>query len=172
MRGMRTGPIFYGLLLAAGLITFVVHEGAHWAMAQGLGYEGFFSLNRAGARGTVTPEHRLLITAAGPAATLLQGAIAWALVQARGSRLAWAFLFQAAFMRLMATVISLWNPNDEARIGAELGLGTWTLPLLVTLGLFLLLALGSRRLRVGWATLGLSWLAASAGVTAIVFSGL
>lgn len=172
MQRLRTGPGFYGLLLLAGLMTFVLHEGAHWAAAEALGYDGYFSLNRAGARGAVTDRHRLLIAAAGPAATIVQGVLAWALVQARGSRIAWAFLFQAAFMRLMATVITFWNPNDEARVGAQLGLGTWTLPIVVTAGLFALLALGSRRLRLGPAALGLSWLIASAGVNAIVFSGL
>lgn len=172
MQRMRTGPGFYGLLLLAGLITFVLHEGAHWAAAELLGYEGHFGLNRAGARGTVADGDRLLITAAGPAMTIVQGLVAWGLVQARGSRIAWAFLFQAAFMRLMATAITLWNPNDEARVGVQLGLGTWVLPVMVTLGLFALLALASRRLRVRWSTVGLSWLVASAGVTAIVFSGL
>jgi hypothetical protein len=42
-------------------------------------------------------------------------------------------------MRLLATIISLLNPNDEARISQSLGFGTCTLPLLVTAFLFVLL---------------------------------
>lgn len=114
----------------------------------------------------------VLITAAGPAVTLLQGLVALALVWARRSAVAWAFLFWAAFMRLMATAISLWNPNDEARLSEHFGLGTWTLPVVVTLVLLGLLAVGSRRIGAGWNSLALSWLVASAAITVIVFSGL
>lgn len=172
MPRMRTGIGFYLLVFVAGFLTFVLHEGGHWLAAVLLGHDAHFSLNRAGARDAVEAGHMVLITAAGPAVTVLQGLAAFALVQARRSAAAWAFLFWAAFMRLMATVISLWNPNDEARLSKHFGLGTWTLPIIVTLVLLALLAIGSRRIGAGWKTLGLSWLVASAAITAIVFSGL
>ena len=172
MRRMRTGIGFYLLVFAAGFVTFALHEGGHWLAVQLLGYDGYFSLNRAGARDTVDGAHMVLITAAGPAVTILQGLLALALVQARRSAAAWVFLFWAAFMRLMATVISLWNPNDEARLSEHFGLGPWTLPAVVTLFLLGLLAIGSRWIGAGWRTLALSWLVASATITVIVFSGL
>ncbi len=172
MPRMRTGIGFYLLVFVAGFVTFTLHEGGHWAVAELLGHDGFFSLNRAGAREAPGADHMALITAAGPAVTILQGLIAFALVQARRSALAWIFLFWAAFMRLMATVISLWNPNDEARLSEHFGLGGWTLPIVVTVALLALFAVGSRRVRVRWTTLGLTWLVASAAISAIVFSGL
>ena len=172
MRRMRTGIGFYLLVFAAGFVTFALHEGGHWLAAQQLGYDAYFGLNRAGARDTISGTHMVLITAAGPAVTVLQGLLALALVWARRSAVAWIFLFWAAFMRLMATAISLWNPNDEARLSEHFGLGTWTLPAVVTLVLLGLLAVGSRRIAAGWKALGLSWLVASAAITAIVFSGL
>jgi len=97
-----------------------------------------------------------------------QALIALALVQMRASTAAWVFLFWPAFMRFMATVISLFNPNDEARISEWLGWGMWTLPVIVTAGLFVLLAIGSRRLRVSWKTLALSWVVASVSVSAVI----
>ncbi|HZW16236.1 MAG TPA: hypothetical protein VFF66_08280 [Brevundimonas sp.] len=172
MQRIRTGAGFYGLVFIAGFVTFALHEGGHWLAAELLGHDGYFSLNRAGARNAVGATDMLIITAAGPAVTVAQGLIALALVQARGSAAAWVFLFWAAFMRFMATVISLWNPNDEARLSQQFGLGTWTLPVAVTLGLFVLLAIGSRRLALGWKTLALSWVVASAAISAVVFSGL
>ena len=172
MRRMRTGIGFYLLVFAAGFVTFALHEGGHWLAAQLLGYDAYFGLNRAGARDTIGGTHMVLITAAGPAVTLLQGVLAFALVWAQRSTAAWVFLFWAAFMRLMATAISLWNPNDEARLSEHFGLGTWTLPAVVTLVLLGLLAAGSRRVGAGWKALGLSWLVASAAITVIVFSGL
>ena len=108
------------------------------------------------------------LAAAGELETLAEALIALALVQARSSAAAWVFLFWAAFMRFMATVISLFNPNDEARISEWLGWGPWALPLMVTAALFLLLAIGSRRLRVSWKTLALTWVAASVAVSAVV----
>ena len=168
MRGMRTGWGFYGLVFLAGFVTFAVHEGGHWLAALLLGHEAYFGLNSAGARGTVGTVDHMIISAAGPAVTVVQALVALWLVQARASAAAWVFLFQAAFMRFMATVISLFNPNDEARISEWLGWGMWTLPVLVTVALFGLLAVGSLRLKVGWKTLILTWGVASIAVSAVV----
>ena len=168
MRRIRTGAGFYGLVFVAGFITFALHEGGHWLAALLLGHEPFFGLNSAGTRDAVSAADHAVISAAGPAVTIVQALIALALVQARSSAAAWVFLFWAAFMRFMATVISLFNPNDEARISDWLGWGTWTLPVLVTVGLFALLAVGSLRLKVSWKTLALTWVVASVSVSAIV----
>ena len=165
---MRTGWGFYGLVFVAGFITFALHEGGHWLAAVLMGHEAFFSLNRAGARDVVDAADMMIISAAGPALTAVQALVALWLVQARASAAAWVFLFWAAFMRFMATVISLFNPNDEARISDWLGWGMWTLPVAVTAGLFVLLAIGSLRLRVSWVTLALTWVVASGAVSAIV----
>lgn len=168
MQRVRTGVGFYGLVFIAGFITFALHEGGHWLAAVLLGHEAYFALNSAGTRDAVSAADHVIISAAGPAVTIAQALIALALVQARGSAAAWIFLFWAAFMRFMATVISLSNPNDEARISEWLGWGMWTLPLIVTASLFLLLAIGSQRLSVSWKTLALTWVVASVAVSAVV----
>ena len=168
MQRMRTGAGFYGLVFIAGFITFALHEGGHWLAATLLGHEAYFGLNSAGARDAVSAADHAIISAAGPVVTVVQALIALTLVQARGSAAAWVFLFWAAFMRFMATVISLFNPNDEARISEWLGWGLWTLPVIVTAGLFALLAVGVQRLNVSWKTLALSWVVASVAVSAVV----
>ena len=168
MQRMRTGRGFYGLVFIAGFVTFVLHEGGHWLAALLLGHEAYFGLNSAGARGAVSTVDHIIISAVGPAVTVVQALVALWLVQARASAAGWVFLFWAAFMRFMATVISLFNPNDEARISDWRGWGTWTLPVLVTVGLFALLAVGSLRLKVSWKTLALTWLVASVAVSAVV----
>ncbi len=168
MQRMRTGASFYGLVFIAGFITFALHEGGHWLAAVLLGHEAYFGLNSAGARDAVSAADHAIISAAGPTVTVVQALIALALVQARGSGAAWVFLFWAAFMRFMATVISLFNPNDEARISEWLGWGMWTLPVIVTAALFLLLAIGARRLSLSWKTLALTWLVASVAVSAVI----
>jgi hypothetical protein len=168
MQRMRTGAGFYGLVFVAGVITFALHEGGHWLAAVLLGHDAHYGLNSAGAVGAVSAADHALISAAGPALTVLQALIALWLVQTRASAAAWIFLFWAAFMRLLATVVSLFHANDEARISAWLGWGAWTLPVIVTAGLLVLLAVGSRRLRVSWKTLALSWVVASVAVSAVI----
>ncbi len=173
MQRMRTGggfsgAGFYGLVFIAGFITFALHEGGHWLAAVLLGHEAYFGLNSAGARDAVSTVDHMIISAVGPGVTVIQALIALWLVRARASAAAWIFLFWAAFMRFMATVISLFNPNDEARISEWLGWGPWTLPAIVTVALFALLAIGSVRLRVGWKTLALTWVVASVAVSAVV----
>ncbi len=168
MRRVRTGWSFYGLVFVAGFVTFALHEGGHWLAAVLLGHDAWFGLNSAGARGAVGTVDQMIISAAGPAVTVVQALAALWLVQARGSAGAWVFLFQAAFMRLMASLMTLFHANDEARISEWLGWGLWTLPVIVTVALFALLAVGTVRLRVGWTTLGLTWLVASVAVSAVV----
>jgi len=168
MQRMRTGPGFYALVFVAGFVTFAVHEGGHWLAALLLGHEAFYGLNSAGARGAVGTVDQMIISAAGPAVTVVQALVALWLVQARASAAAWVFLFWAAFMRFMASVMTLFHANDEARISDWLGWGLWTLPVLVTVALVGLLVLGTLRLRVGWKTLALTWLVASVAVSAVV----
>jgi hypothetical protein len=168
MQRMRTGAGFYGLVFIAGFITFALHECGHWLAAVLLGHDAYFGLNSAGARGAVSAVDQTIISAAGPLVTIIQALVALWLVQTRASAAAWVFLFQAAFIRFMATVISLFNPNDEARISEWLGWGMWTLPAIVTVSLFGLLAIGSRRLGLSWKTLALTWVVASVAVTAVV----
>lgn len=168
MQRMRTGAGFYGLVFAAGFVTFALHEGGHWLAAVVLGHEAYFGLNSAGPRGAVSAADHAIISAVGPLVTIVQALVALWLVRARASAAAWVFLFWAAFMRAMAMAISLFHPNDEARISEWLGWGPWALPLMVTAALFVLLAIGSRRLRVSWKTLALTWVAASVAVSAVV----
>lgn len=168
MQRMRTGAGFYALVFVAGFVTFAVHEGGHWLAALLLGHEAFYGLNSAGARGAVGTVDQMIISAAGPAVTVAQGLIALWLVQARASAAAWAFLFWAAFMRFMASVMTLFHANDEARISDWLGWGLWTLPAIVTVALIGLLAIGTVRLKVGWKTLALTWLVASVAVSAVI----
>lgn len=147
------GWAFHIWLFLAVVFTFAVHEAGHWAMGQALGYDAYYGLNSAGVRGDgVDPIHRLLIIAGGPAVTLIQALTALSLVIARSSPIAYAFLYAAAFMRFLATVITVINPNDEARLSLAMGWGSWTLPVITVLVLTALVGIGSRRLGVSWKT--------------------
>ena len=162
---------YYAMLAFAVVGGFVAHEAAHWAAGEALGHDMTMSLNRAAAApgAEITACEARLIDATGPAFTIATALIAAAFVFTRNAALAYPFIFAAFLMRLTATAVSLLNPNDEMRISAALGLGDWTLPLAVTLGLLALTIAACRRLGIGWRTNVLSYVIANTLITAIVF---
>ena len=164
----RIGGGFFVLLFVAGFATFIAHEAAHWLAGVALGHEMVMTLNGTAPTHAITATDHMWISAAGPAFTVLQALVAFALVRARDSIAAYAFLYFAAFMRFMATVISLFNANDEARVSSALGLGQWTLPILITVALAVLTWVGSRHLRLSWKTNLLAYLVCTVAVSAII----
>jgi hypothetical protein len=168
----RMNPTGWRLPVAlAGVLvlTFVVHEAAHWAMGVALGHEMVVGLNGAGTRaGGASARDAFLISAAGPFVTIVQALAAFQWLRSRASTLAYAMLFAACFMRFAAAVVSVAHPNDEARLSLALDLGTWTVPALVVGGLFALTWAGSRRLGIGWRMNVALYLAASVAVAALV----
>ena len=160
---------FYAVLIAAGLVTYLIHEGAHWIVGRWVGLEVDFSLNAVTPTSPATATQHLLMSAAGPLITIVQALIAFVIVRRCASGSAFAFLLWAAFMRVVASGISTVLPNDEARVGVALGLGYWTLPLLVSLALGALAWTASRTFDVRRRDYGLVYLVLSVVTAAIVF---
>ena len=165
---MKLNTRFYLWLLLAFLISNLIHEGAHWLMGAALGFEMRFGLNAVTYLSAAQDWQRALADGAGPLVTIVQGIVAYVVVMRNGSIKAFAFLYAAAFMRLVAGLVSVMHPNDEARLSIYFGLGKWTLPVLVAAGLILLAYKGSKRLGLSWKDQVLCYLVASLAVSAIV----
>jgi hypothetical protein len=145
---MRTGLDLVWILVAV-FFTFAVHEVAHGLMGAALGYDmevrinGAEPVNPAG----MTPVARDVITAAGPAITLVQGFAAAYLASITG----WAAAFQVAaaalMMRVLAAGASLRMANDEARLGLSWDLGYWTVHVAVIGALALCMLWAARAAR-------------------------
>jgi hypothetical protein len=165
---MKLKAPFYLWFVAAFLVSYLIHESAHWLMAMALGIDAAFHLNAVRYLSPTAPWQRALIDGAGPAVTIAQAILAYVLVVRSASAKAFAFVYVAAFMRFAAAVVSLLNPNDEARISMMLGLGKWTLPVLVAAGLILLAAKASKRLQLTWKDQALCYVVASLAVSMIV----
>lgn len=160
------------LFVIAALLTFVIHEGAHWAMGEWLGYDMILRVNSVDlARGDYASEvHRYAVTSAGPAVTLLQGAIAFALIRGASLAAAFPFLLSALLMRVLAAGVSVVNPNDEMRLSLWLGLGPWTVFAAVIGVLLVMTLVAGWLLRPSWRLVAggaLCWLA----VTAVIVLG-
>ena len=159
---------FYALLFLIGIGSFAVHEFAHWITGVALGYDMVATPNHVWSTTPMTARDQMLVSASGPAITIVQGILGCLLVRSRRSLFGFALLYMAFFMRLLAAGVSLFNPNDEARISQALGLGTWMLPLVVVAGLFVLVVSASRTLRVRFRDQFFCYLVASIVVTLIV----
>lgn len=159
---------FYALLFLVGITSFVVHEFAHWLMGALLGYEMVATLNSVTPIGSVPPRDLALIAGAGPLLTVGQGLLGFWLVGKSRSHLGFALLYIAFFMRLVAAGVSVFNPNDEAKLSQLLGLGTWTIPVLVVGGLLALVVVAGRRLQLTFRDQLLCYVVASVAVTLVV----
>lgn len=160
-------PFFLWLVLVF-LITNLLHEAGHWLMGAALGMDLKFGLNGVRYLSATAPWQRALADAAGPLVTIVQAIVAYMVVRRSASLKAFAFLYAAAFMRMVAGLVSVMHPNDEARLSMYFGLGKWTLPVLVAVALIALAIQGSRRLKMTWKDHLLCYLVASLAVSAIV----
>ncbi len=161
-------PVFAFVTLA----TFVLHEGAHWAIGEALGYDMWVRVNSAGlvTGDYVNDWHRSLVSIAGPVVTIAQGVIGYILVWVRRSYAAFIVLFTALMMRVLASVVSLNNLNDEARVSEAMGMNMWVLPGVVVGSLLLLTIFAGVKLRLGWRSWIFCWIAASLCLMGVVLS--
>jgi len=159
---------FFPWLILVFFITNLVHEGCHWLMGAALGFEMRFGLNTVSYLSPSEPWQRALADIAGPIVTIAQGVIAYIVVMRGASHKVFAFLYAAFFMRLVAGLVSFMHPNDEARVSMFLGIGKWTLPVLVAAGLLVLVVRASRRLKLNWKDQLACYAVASLTVSVIV----
>jgi hypothetical protein len=119
----------------AVLFTFIFHELAHWITGEGLGYSMGMSLNSAyPVSGKMAdPFHEHIVSAAGPAFTILQALLCYILLLKGRSLYLYPFLFIPLYIRFLAGIMNLFMLNDEGRISAALGIGTYTLSILACL---------------------------------------
>ena len=138
----------YAVTVAVAVFfTFAIHEGAHWLAGELLGNDMKMTLNSAypSSGAYLEPWHWNWISAAGPLITLLQAIAVFLLMRTRSAAALYPFLLTPAVMRVMAMCMNVIKPQDEGRISQSLGIGTFTLPLVVCAALAYLTILASRR---------------------------
>lgn len=125
----------------AVLLSWILHEFAHWTMGEYLGYTMGMTLNSSyPVNGSFLKDsHYQMVSAAGPVFTLLEAILMYVLMVQRTRLLLYPFLFTCFYMRFFAMLISFRKPNDEARISIAMGFGKFTLPLIMATVLFLII---------------------------------
>ncbi len=156
----------------AVVLSFFLHELAHYGAGILLGYDMGMTLNSAFLlEGEYIQEwHHHFVSAAGPILTILLAFVFFYIIRKTNNKLWYPFLFLAFYSRLLAMTVSIFNPNDEARISAWLGLGYWMLPLVVCFTLFVLLIKTSKEQKYSLKFNLINYLLASVFVAGIVFS--
>ena len=125
----------------AVLLSWTLHELAHWITGEYLGYRMVITLNSGyPLSGQYSKDlHYQIISAAGPIFTLCEALLIFILMKQRKRILLYPFLFTCFYMRLFASIISFSHLNDEARISTAIGIGKFTLPIIMTSILFALM---------------------------------
>lgn len=135
------------------LFTWFIHEFTHWLTSELLGYEAIMRLNGVGPKHGVIPteNHQAIISISAPIVTILQGVLFYFILKSNGwNKYLYPFLFTAFYMRFMAGIMNFLNPNDEARFGEYLGIGTHTLSFIISIFLFTLVYLISKKYKLNW----------------------
>lgn len=164
---------YIGICLLAVLISFVLHEGAHFLMGKALGYDMWMDLNSAGivGEGTFNKDwEKHLVSAAGPIFTIIQGIAIVYIIKQHKNLMWYPFLFTAVLMRFFAAVISyIGESNDEARISEWLGIGKMTLPILVSGFLIYLTVIVTKRNKISWKFNLVTFILISINIAALVY---
>ena len=140
-------------IIGAVIFTWLIHEFSHWLMGASLGYESIMRLNGVSYLDGENPTelHKTIVSAAGPMVTILQAVVVFLFLKSqKWNKYIYPLLFTAFYMRFAAAQMNLINPNDEGRISEFLGIGTFTLPIIVSAFLFYLVYAISRKYSLDW----------------------
>jgi hypothetical protein len=148
---LRIDIKYIAVFAIAVFFSWIFHELAHWTVGEYLGYKMGMTLNSGyPLSGQYSKDlHYQIISAAGPIFTLSEAVLIFILMIQKKRILLYPFLFTCFYMRLFAAIISVRHPNDEARISDSIGIGKYTLPILMTITLFVLVYKISKKYKFG-----------------------
>lgn len=138
------------LFIPVAFLTYFFHEFGHWIVGEMLGNDMIMSLNDAGPRSEtfIDESHALYSAMGGPAFSILQAMIFLLIIEKTKSIYVYPAVFFAAFVRFFSIVFGGFNMQDEAKISAMLGIGTYTTAIIVILLLFLFILRSSYILKI------------------------
>lgn len=138
------------LLLVAAFAHNLFHEFGHWLVGTLLGNPMSMSLNFAWpTNGRYLEEwHATASSMGGPGFSILMASAAWVVIEKYGTAYAYPFLFFPFYSRAFSLLFGGFAKQDEALISATLGLGKYTVALIVCTVLLGLVWRGSQRLKL------------------------
>ena len=128
------------LFIPVAFFTYFFHEFGHWIVGEMFGNDMGLSLNNSNALSGyyIDKTHNLYISMGGPAFTILQAVVFLVFIEITKSIYVYPFVFFAAFSRFFSIVFGGFSLQDEARITSMLGVGTYSVAVIVILVLFII----------------------------------
>ena len=132
---------YSSLLFVAGLLSCFLHEFTHWLTGELLGNRMSMSLNGASpiSGEYVNDWNANIVTISAPIVTVLQGVIFYFIIDKTKNFYLYPFLFFPFVYRFFAGLANMLGPNDEGRFGLSLGVGLYTISIIVSSFLFFLI---------------------------------
>jgi len=142
---------FILLFIPAAYGTYLFHEFGHWSVGEILGNDMVYTLNYVWPRNGsyVSASHDVYVSIGGPLFTILQSLFGLLIVEKYGTLYAYPFAFFPMFNRFFSLLFGGFGKQDEARISALLGAGTYTVAIIVLVVLLLTVTRCSLKLKMG-----------------------
>jgi len=142
------------IFIPVAYASYLFHEFGHWIVGELLGNDMTYSLNNASVKigHYIDASHELYVSIGGPAFTILQSVIFFFILRKFRTIYVYPLLFFPMFMRFFSLVFGGFSKQDEARISAILGIGSYTIAIIVLLVLILIVLRASQLLRINLKT--------------------
>ena len=141
---------FMLLFIPVAYASYLFHEFGHWIIGEALGNNMVYSLNNVTTQSEhyIDASHEVYVSIGGPAFTILLSLFFLLIIEKYKTMYAYPFVFFQMFTRFFSLVFGGFGQQDEARISAILGLGKYTVAIIVLLILFLIVLRASYLLRI------------------------
>ena len=138
------------LFIPVAYVSYLFHEFGHWIVGEALGNNMVYTLNNVWPQSGryIGASHEVYVSSGGPAFTILLSLLFLLIIEKYKTMYAYPFVFFQMFIRFFSLVFGVFEQQDEARISAILGLGAYTIAIIVFLILFLMVLRASYLLRI------------------------
>ena len=139
------------MFIPVAYFSFFFHELGHWTIGELLGNDLTLRLNGVSTKhgGDYLENTHLPITLGGVCFTLLLTIIFWGVIEKCKLIYAYPFVFFNFFMRLFPQIMNF-DVQDEAKISMLLGIGKYTIAIIVLISMFLITLRASYVLKLNY----------------------
>lgn len=140
----------YLLFIPVAYASYLFHEFGHWITGEILGNDMTYSLNYVwpASGHYIDASHTVSVLIGGPAFTILLAIISLLLIEKYVTIYLYPLVIFQMVLRFFSLVFGGFYKQDEAKISAILGLGTYTVGIIVLLILFLIVLRASYKLKI------------------------
>ena len=140
----------YLLFIPIAYISYLFHEFGHWIVGEILGNDMIYSLNYVWPRDGhyLNESHNLYVSIGGPAFTILLAVVSLFILEKYSTIYAYPVLFFQFVARFFSLVFGGFSQQDEARVSSIMGLGTYTVGIIVLIILLLIVIRASYKLKI------------------------